>query len=393
MTSDFARSTPNDDREWTLFAQIKIRDRSMPDRKNEAGGAAEGEAEERVADDAPRTLGPVPGPARRPASSSSPAAVLVLFRGLPAVGKSTLARAVSLELGNSPLIDKDDTRDALAEVFTERARGEQGGGGGGGGGEQGGDLFRQRLNEASYAAAFNAARTLLASSRCPCVLLDSPLSRPSAAERALRLAEELKGSAPAAAAAADALAVVVVAVGTSDEGLWKRRLESRAAALAASGSFSAGHKPRRWAEVEALRDRGRRELLLLLPEEEDEDEEEEKEEDRGDGDGRREGGNARAAASLPPASFREEMLRDLGVDRPSSSSSPFSRLWKSAFARFVVDTAAAGEEAAGEGEERGAFSKAAAGRVAAAVRSALAGEERPPFDNDDGNGNVVFIEG
>ena len=63
------------------------------------------------------------------------------------------------------------------------------------------------------------------------------------------------------------------------------------------------------------------------------------------------------------------------------------------FARFVVDTAAAGEEAAGEGEERGAFSKAAAGRVAAAVRSALAGEERPPFDNDDGNGNVVFIEG
>ena len=74
------------------------------------------------------------------------------------------------------LIDKDDTRDALAEVFTERARGEQGGGGGGGGGEQGGDLFRQRLNEASYAAAFNAARTLLASSRCPCVLLDSPLA-------------------------------------------------------------------------------------------------------------------------------------------------------------------------------------------------------------------------
>ena len=35
-------------------------------------------------------------------------------------GRSTLARAVSLELGNAPLVDKDDARDALAEVFSER---------------------------------------------------------------------------------------------------------------------------------------------------------------------------------------------------------------------------------------------------------------------------------
>ena len=58
-----------------------------------------------------------PDPSHHSPSSRS---VLVLFRGLPGVGKSTLARAVSLELGNAPLVDKDDARDALAEVFSER---------------------------------------------------------------------------------------------------------------------------------------------------------------------------------------------------------------------------------------------------------------------------------
>ena len=336
--------------------------------QNEVGDAEEEEARERDDVDAsslPLDPDPDPGP-----SSSSFPSVLVLFRGLPGVGKSTLARAVSHALGNAPLVDKDDTRDALAEVFPEKEIGGEGKE------EHGGELFRQRLNEASYAAAFNAAETLLTSSRCPCVLLDSPLSRASAAERALRVAEELKKS-----DSSSSLAFVVVVVGNSDERLWKTRLESRAAALEASNSYSARHKPRRWEEVEALRDRGRRELLVEL-------EEEEKEKGRGEknrggvGDGE---GGERSDLLSPSSSFRETMLRDLGVDLPSSSS-PFSHLWKSASARFVIDTAAEGEE----GENGGAFTKAVAGRVAAAV-SALAGGERA-FDGDGGGSDVVFID-
>ena len=222
--------------------------------------------------------------------------------------------------------------------------------------------------------AFNASRPPLLSPRCPSVLLASPLSRPSAAERALRLAEELtkepkkeeKSDGDATAPSSSPLAFVVVAVGTSDEGLWRRRLEGRAAALAEVGSFSARHKPRCWAEVEALRDRGRRELLLL------EDEE---------------NGGERSDSTSAPPSFKERMLRELGVDRPDSL--PFSRLWRAASARFVVDTAAA----AGEGEEERegrAFMKAAAGSVAAAVRGALAGERTSA---DDDKNSVVFLGG
>ena len=344
-----------------------------------------------------------PDPSHHSPSSRS---VLVLFRGLPGVGKSTLARAVSLELGNAPLVDKDDARDALAEVFSEREDDDE---------EEGeeeeeereqgrkkkreSELFRQRLNEASYAAAFNAARTLLTSSRCPCVLLDSPLSRASAAERALRLAEELNkkekkekdgggdddAGAPSSSSSPSSLAFVVVAVGNSDEGLWRRRLEARAAALTESGSHSARHKPRRWAEVEALRDRGRRELLL-------EEEEEEDKNSGGGGEWRGERSDPSPSPSPSPLSaFGERMLRDLGVDRrpsPSSRRRPFSRLWGAASARFVVDTAtaAAGEEERGE---EGAFMKAAAGRVAAAVRSALVAGGRAL---DDDGGGVVFLE-
>ena len=375
--------------------------------KKEAGGAEE-EEDARERDVGAASCSSLDPPDQAPAqqrssSSSPPSSVLVLFRGLPGVGKSTFARAVSLELGNAPLVDKDDTRDALAEVFSEREEEEEEEDGGGGqqGQRDGDELFRQRLNEASYASAFNAARTLLSSSLCPCVLLDSPLSRPSAAERALRLAEELGeqgpkkegreesdgGAAAPSSSPSSSLAFVVVAVGTSDEGLWRRRLEARGAALAASGSLSARHKPGRWSEVEALRDRGRRELLRLLGEQEEEEEEGQKEKNGGGGGGggeRGERGSERSGSTFP--SFRERALRDLGVDRPSSL--PFSRLWRAASARFVVDTAAAGEE----GRE-GAFLKAAARSVAVAVRSALAGERADGDDDGDDDGSVVFLGG
>ena len=302
--------------------------------------------------------------------------MLVLFRGLPGVGKSTLARAVSLELGGAPLVDKDDTRDALAEVFSsedEEKEGEEK--------QRDSETFRQRLNEASYASAFNAARTLLACSRCPCVLLDSPLLRASVAERALRLAEELEESEPSL----PPLAFVVVAVGSSDEKLWRRRLESRAAFLEESGSFSM-HKPRRWKEVKFLQDRGRRELLEEVTEEEEENRgggEGEKEKNRGGGEGEKE--EEEEERNIFP-SFRRQMLRDLGVERENHrpSSSPFSRLWRSAFARFVVDTASGtGGEGTSSGGDAAAATEAAARRVAAAVRSALA--DKRAFDGDSNN--------
>lgn len=80
------------------------------------------------------------------------------------------------------------------------------------------------------------------------------------------------------------------------------------------------------------------------------------------------------------------MLRDLGVDNPSA---PFSRLWEQSFARFVVDTGAGRAGGAGEGEKEDggvATTEAAAKRVAAAVRGALAGSK------GNNNNAVVFID-
>ena len=309
-----------------------------------------------------------------------PTSVLVLFRGLPGVGKSTLARSVARELKIAPLVDKDDTRDALAEVFEE-------------GDEEKDDklFFREKLNEASYAAAFNAARTLLVSSRCPCVLLDSPLSRASTAERALRLAEELKElreegsrSSPPPPPPLSPLLFVVVAVGSSDERSWRGRLEARARALEGSGSLSARHKPREWKQVEALRDRGRKEAEEARRREE---EEEEEKNIRGEGEDDEQARlPSSSSSSSSSSSFREQMLRDLGVDNPSA---PFSRLWEQSFARFVVDTGARRAGGAGEGEKEdggAATTEAAAKRVAAAVRGALAGSK------GNNNNAVVFID-
>lgn len=315
-------------------------------------------------------------------------ACLVLLRGLPGVGKSTLAQALSRALGGAPLVDKDDHRDALAEVFDgneeqiffddddvddeDKRRRRQ-------------TLFREKLNEASYAAAFNAARTLLRSCRCSCVLLDSPLSRASTAERALALAEELaaSGNNHDAAAAADAdqsprspllllLRFVVVAVGTSDEGLWRRRLEHRARALESSGATSARHKPRAWEEVEALRERGRRQRRQQSVG------------GRGEGKEGDDGGGG---------TFRDRMLRDLGVE---DAGEPFSRLWKVSFARFVVDTARGGE-GGGEGEEeegdKGRTKEkttTAAAIIAEAVRAALRSSDSD--HRSSSSDDVIFID-
>ena len=337
----------------------------MPDRRG--GGRGVAEEKEGGIDVVAPSLDDDPD--RRQRRSS----VLVLFRGLPGAGKSTLARAVSLELGGAPLVDKDDFRDALAEVFEEAEESS---------------TSREKLNEASYAAAFNAARTLFRRSRCPCVLLDSPLSLTSMAERALRLAEELQGGKEEDEEDDDDdndgrlsnLAFVVVAVGSSDERLWRRRLEARAAALERSGSLSARHKPKKWAEVEALRDRGRRELQLQLLGGGEE------EEDRGGG-----------CSLKEESSFRATTLRDLGVvvcpsSSPSSSSSPFARLWRAASARFVVDTAwpskIEGKEGGGGGRGGGA-TREAAREIAAAVRHALTGGDSK---NDNSSNVVVFLE-
>ncbi len=118
-----------------------------------------------------------------------PRPLLIVFKGHPGVGKSTVARALGHALGIA-IIDKDDVKDVLAGACTNA-----------------GGL--------AYEVMFRVARRQLFLGLH--AICDSPLS------------EELGYQSACAAAAAAGAALVVIECICSDPAEWRRRIEQRAA--------------------------------------------------------------------------------------------------------------------------------------------------------------------
>lgn len=141
--------------------------------------------------------------------------LLVMIKGHPGCGKSTLSELLCQQLQRCALIDKDDCR----------------------------DCFQPHVNAApcvdwnalSYDVMFSyAARQLLVGLH---VVVDCPLAHVHLYQRAKMLAEQHN------------CVLVVVEVEVSDESSWRRRLEARAAADAGSHRV---HKPQTWEEIQAM---------------------------------------------------------------------------------------------------------------------------------------------
>jgi predicted kinase len=131
---------------------------------------------------------------------------LILLKGHPATGKSTLGRALARRLG-WPLIDKDDVKDFIADL-------------------PGG-------NGLAYDVAWRMVSTQL--SLGVSVIVDTPLSYPISYETGCALAQEH-----------DARLLVVETL--LDEEAWRQRLESRD--LPAESQ----HKIHSWASMQRLLD-------------------------------------------------------------------------------------------------------------------------------------------
>ncbi|GLV54320.1 ATP-binding protein [Dictyobacter sp. S3.2.2.5] len=114
---------------------------------------------------------------------------LIVMKGLPGSGKSTLSRVVSKHFG-WPLIDKDDARDCLADEIPEA------------GGVAYDIMFRI------------ACRQLL---QRLSVICDSPLTAPMSYDHAQAVARKTQAT------------LIVIECICSDETLWKRRITSREA--------------------------------------------------------------------------------------------------------------------------------------------------------------------
>lgn len=132
---------------------------------------------------------------------------LILLKGHPATGKSTLARALARRL-HWPLIDKDDVKDFIAEL-------------------PGG-------NGLAYEVAWRVVSTQL--SLGISVIVDTPLSYPMSYQKGRELVQEYGAT----------LRVVETLL---DEEVWRQRLESR------DLPPQSNHKIHSWASMQALLDR------------------------------------------------------------------------------------------------------------------------------------------
>ncbi len=150
------------------------------------------------------------------ATTQQPAPLLLLLKGHPGSGKSTLARALAQAL-RWPLIDKDDARDALQAISSQAA-------------QAGIDL-----NALAYDIMFRAAATQLSLGLS--TINDCPMARLELYERAAALAQQHGAN------------IALVDCQPGDEAVWRHRLESRAAAEAATHT---GHKPQTWEQLQQL---------------------------------------------------------------------------------------------------------------------------------------------
>jgi len=142
--------------------------------------------------------------ARRDLTTGGP--TLLLMKGHPGTGKSTLARELARRL-RWPLVDKDDARDALSALPGAHAA---------------------DLNALSYAVMWNGARTQLRAGLS--VVVDCPLARRALFEAGRGLAGEWGAS------------VAVVECEARDERVWREWLGERAA----SDPAACSHKPQSW---------------------------------------------------------------------------------------------------------------------------------------------------
>ena len=143
--------------------------------------------------------------------------VLLLLKGEPGCGKSTLGSALSRNL-RWPLIDKDDARDALQQHAEAHPHLD--------------------CNALSYAIMFNYVATQLGCNNH--VIVDCPFSRDELAVRFNTLAEDYKAD------------IVVVECYAADETEWRRRLERRGMT---ERSADRRHKPSAWDDILKLRER------------------------------------------------------------------------------------------------------------------------------------------
>ena len=112
---------------------------------------------------------------------------LIVMRGLPGCGKSTLSRALSKHL-NWPLIDKDDVRDMLGDEIPG-------------------------IGGLAYEIMFNVARRQLLQGLN--VICDSPLVARVSYDRAKAIANETQAY------------LAVIECACSDESLWRSRITER----------------------------------------------------------------------------------------------------------------------------------------------------------------------